>query len=164
LNKPFYFRSISALEVGSSAYLAGLQALGYASRVLRLTGVAIQWVLPMTEFDARYEDFLNRCDTLLAQAANGRLSFPKPGYCIVKAGEFYGAFFPLRGEKTVYIRADLGPRKVCSAVAHECKHLSEFGPGGPLPIPVRPEDDAASEARAERFAAEVLAALNIQGS
>jgi hypothetical protein len=136
-----------------------LRVLGYCSGVLGLTDVRIQWVLPISEIDVILDDIQYISGELRFGVAGGE--HPKRGYHVSKLGEFWGAVFPLKGEKTIYIRADLSLRRVCGAIAHECKHLAEFGPGRPGRIPISPEDDAASEARAEEFASETLRSLNI---
>ncbi len=162
MTEPFRYRPVPEDDVEPGALGKAKYVLNYCDRVLGLSGVRIQWVRPMTKTEVETADILFRIFDIFGKLGGG--GRPAPGYQTMKQGEFYGAVFPLQGERTVYIRADIGLRRICGAIAHECKHLSEFGPGAPRPIPIRPEEDAESEARAERFAGDTLRALGIVDS
>lgn len=159
LTEPFRYRPVPDDDVEPDVLEKAKCVLNYCDRALGLSGVRIQWVRPMTKAEVEVADIVFRIFEIFGKLGGG--GRPAPGYKTMKQGEFYGAVFPMEGRKIVYIRADIGLRRICGAIAHECKHLSEFGPGAPGAIPIRPEDDAASEARAEQFAGDTLRVLGI---
>jgi hypothetical protein len=159
LTEPFRYRPVPDDDVEPGVLEKAKCVLNYCDRVLGLSGVRIQWVRPMTKTEVEVADIVFRIFDIFGKLGGGER--PAPEYKTMKQGEFYGAVFPLEGERTVYIRADIGLSRICGAIAHECKHLSEFGPGAPGLVPIRPEDDAASEARAEKFAGDTMRVLGI---
>lgn len=155
----FHFQLVPADDIDPDIHGKASRVLGFCSRILGLSGVQIQWVKPMTRTNMNIADSISKIQRICAEILGE--CWPGFSYETLKQGEFYGAVFPLRTKKLIYIRADIGLRLICRAIAHECKHMSEFGPGAPGPIPVTPEDDAASEARAKRFAEEAMLMLGI---
>jgi hypothetical protein len=152
----FFYKEISSEEVDSYVRAVAEKVLSYCKGTLGLQDeVKIQWIEEADRASATLDESFVKLEKAMKRMT-GDCSKVKILYRKDNS-PFYGQM----GGKTwlrdkIMVRADVPLREILLTIAHELKHLSDFGPNGKYRVPLSPEECKLADQCAEVFAGMII--------
>lgn len=112
----YWYRKIDAWAVPWDARSLARRVLRYAERDLTLEPISIQWVEPVSEEQARKENWKAR----IQRGSFSKLDLP----CLSLGMKVWAWINPFR-EGELFLRVDVTPEIIVQAVLHESRHLCQ---------------------------------------
>jgi hypothetical protein len=156
LSEEFFYKKIKESEVEPEKVREAERVLCYCSKVLDLPEIKIQWIKKVNEEDGKIDDLFKRKLELLNRLRGDNFSKEETIYHKSNK-EFWGQFDWCPGKDDfILVLADPGIDHIKIVVAHECKHVHDFGPRGRYRVPITQEEKDFAEKSAEEFAQKVV--------
>jgi hypothetical protein len=156
MSDEFFYKEISPEAVDSRVRAVAEKVLSYCKGALGLQDkIKIQWVEETDRASANLDNSFVKLEKalrrMIGDCSEVKILYRKDN------SPFYGQMGGtgwLRDK--IMVRADVQLREILLTVAHELKHISDFGPNGKYRPPLSPEECKLAEQRAEHFAGMIL--------
>jgi len=164
MSEEFFYKEIGSEEVDSDIRAAAEKVLDYCRASLELRDdVKIQWIREAgrasAELDESFVKVEEALKAMLGDYSEVKVLYRKDDRPF--AGQ-YGDKSWLKGK--IMIRADLQPREIFLTIAHELKHLADFGLlSGKYRPPYLEQERKIAEQRAENFARTIIEKMEHMG-
>ena len=143
----FYYREIVFdHQVGPEKVREANKVLKYCREVLNIPDLTIRWCVKVDKAD--YEKFGSGP---LADTIRKKHGFEKDEGAFSGQSKFLGEL-----DDRIWIRADIPFDQIGLTVAHECKHVHDFGKYGKYSPPRTQKEKEAADKPAEDFARSVM--------
>jgi hypothetical protein len=148
----FFYKRIDEADVDPEVLRRARSMLDYSKRMLGPVSIEIVWVIKVDRPAFEFADALAGAESLLRRSVHDysavETTFEK------HREEFLGQTWG-GGSKAnkIFVRADIALREILVTIAHEAKHVHDYGIFRP---PWSLEEKVAWEIRAEEFAREMM--------